>query len=110
MNSKKLIRFSVGVARLVAISALSSTAYAQNYRVDVEKGVMPCHYAAAYNNTNRNVMMYVDFEYKGADGSYHNSRTQFVAGAGQKTTSYMPGHTVDCDKRYTVRITNWQAR
>jgi hypothetical protein len=105
-----LIKLSQHTAALIALSAISASALAQAVRMDVEPAYTGCHQAVAYNNSNQNFNVTYDYEYKGQDGSYFTSRNTFTAWAGRKTTNYMNSHTVDCNKRYTVRITNWQAR
>ncbi len=109
MISKKLTRLSRTVLSILMISALSLPVFAQNIRVDVEEAFTGCHQAAVYNNSNQNIYVTIDYEYKGRDGSFYQSRiSRTLAFAGQKTTTILYSHVVDCDKPYTVRITNWR--
>ena len=110
MTSKKFTKVASVVLALAA--AIPLIASAQDVRSDVEaNNIMGCHDAVFYNNGNRGYNIVYDFEYSGADGSRHSGRQQVFAAPGQKTTQFMPGHTVDCKRtRYTIRVTNWQAR
>lgn len=111
MTSKKFTKVATRAAITLA-AAFSFVASAQNVRADVEaNSIMGCHDAVFYNNSNKGYNIVYDYEYSGTDGSRFSNRQSIYAPPGQKTTQFMNSHTVDCRKtRYTVRITNWQAR
>ena len=113
MISKKFTRYSIAMIGMLILSALSLPALTQNIRVDVEEANNGCYQAAIYNNSNQEMRVTLDYEYKGSNRlddnrAYYQDRiVGVVAYANQKSTKLLFSGPVDCDKPYTVRITNW---